>query len=166
MSKITDKVMGHAAENDGIEEFDNPLPDWWIGLFILCVIWGIGYAIDFHFVSQHSQVQFYEAEMAAAAEMWPQSDQAAEVKVDAASIAAGQEIFTANCVACHAADMTGGIGPNLVDDEWIHGGDLETIRRIIDEGVPAKGMLTWGPILGPEKVNQVAAYVYSKSHPE
>jgi cytochrome c oxidase cbb3-type subunit 3 len=59
--------------------------------------------------------------------------------------------------------MHGGIGPNLLDTVWIHGGSPEEIRHTIDAGVPAKGMLTWGPILGPEKVAAVASYVVSRN---
>ncbi len=160
MPKNTDQVLGHAAEADGIEEYDNPLPDWWLGMFIFCIIWGIGYAIDYHFVSDRSQEGYYLAEMAEAQEMWPQKE--AVVSADPAAIAAGEELFKTNCVACHLADLTGSIGPNLVDDEWIHGGTAEDIVRTITEGVPAKGMVTWGPILGPEKIGHLTAYILSK----
>ncbi len=78
------------------------------------------------------------------------------------AVAAGEAIYTTNCVACHGADLQGGIGPNLIDTEWIHGGTPEAILHTITDGVPEKGMLTWGPILGPEKVNQVTAYVVEK----
>jgi cytochrome c oxidase cbb3-type subunit 3 len=59
--------------------------------------------------------------------------------------------------------MKGGIGPNLLDTIWIHGGKPEEIVHTITVGVPDKGMLTWGPILGSAKVAQVAAYVVSKN---
>lgn len=158
MAKERDQLLGHGADNDGIDEYDNPLPMWWLGLFIVCIIWGVVYAIDYHFISQKSQAQMYEAEMLAAAEKWPQKEVAAEVTPEA--LAAGKEVYTTNCVACHGANLEGGIGPNLVDDEWIHGGELEDIVKTVTEGVPDKGMVTWGPVLGPEKVAQVAAYVY------
>jgi len=164
VSKITDEILGHADENDGIEEYDNPLPDWWLGLFIVTIVWAGVYVVNFHFLSDDSQEKRYAAEMAAAAERWPQKTaETGAVELTAENIAAGKEIFTVNCVACHGANLEGGIGPNLTDDEWIHGGNLEDIVRTITEGVPEKGMLTWGPILGPEKVAKVSAYVYSKS---
>ncbi|MBW1880100.1 MAG: c-type cytochrome [Deltaproteobacteria bacterium] len=163
MSKITDEILGHADENDGIEEYDNPLPDWWLALLVITIVWAVGYAVNYHFVSDHSQVAYYEAEMEAAATRWPQdTTEAGAVALTDDNIAAGQEIFTTNCVACHGATLEGGIGPNLIDDEWIHGGEIEDIVRTVTEGVPEKGMLTWGPILGPEKVGKVAAFVYSK----
>ena len=79
------------------------------------------------------------------------------------AVAAGEAIYTQNCVPCHGAELEGGIGAPLNDDEWIHGSEPETVIRIIADGVVDKGMLAWGPILGPEKINQVAAYVLSKN---
>jgi cytochrome c oxidase cbb3-type subunit 3 len=164
VSKITDEILGHADEYDGIEEYDNPLPDWWLALFVITIVGGVAYALNYHFISDHSQAKYYEAEMAAAAARWPQTTtEAGAVALTDENIASGLEIFTTNCVACHGANLEGGIGPNLVDEEWIHGGELEDIIRTVTEGVPEKGMLTWGPILGPEKVGKVSAYVYSKS---
>jgi len=157
--------MGHAEDNDGIEEYDNPLPDWWVGMFIFCILWAIGYSIEYHFVSDRSQAKAYDAEMALAAKQWPTAPARAISGSDALSpevLAAGAEVYKTNCVSCHKADLTGGIGPNLKDDTWIHGGTLEKITQTITDGVPEKGMLTWGPILGPEKVAQVAAYVWSE----
>lgn len=151
-----DKVLGHADEADGIEEYDNPMPTWWLGLFAGTVMFGIGYAVDYHFVSHRSQAGEYAAEVASA----PKAQEAATVAATPDAIAAGKEIFAANCVACHGADMHGGVGPDLTDATWIHGGKLEEIAHTITVGVPEKGMLTWGPILGPQKIGQVAAYVH------
>lgn len=162
MSRDKDQLLGHAADNDGIDEYDNALPDWWLGLFILTVVWGIGYGIEYHFVSNRSQVSRYEAEMKAAAEKWPDRG-AAAIAFDAATVDAGAAVFSANCVACHAADLTGGIGPSLVDATWIHGGEPEQIRTTITKGVPDKGMITWGPLLGPEKIAAVTAYIVTKN---
>lgn len=157
-----DKVLGHADESDGIEEYDNPLPDWWVGLFLVTIVWGVIYAVDYHFVSHRSQLGYYEAEMAEAAVKWPVKE--ATVTLDPETIAAGREIFMTNCIGCHGPDLHGTqIAPNLVDSEWIHGGRPEDIVKTITEGVPAKGMVTWGPILGPAKISQVAAFVISSN---
>jgi len=159
-----DQLLGHAADNDGIDEYDNPLPDWWLGLFYLCIIWAVIYTAHYHFVGHRSQVNELKAEMAAAQAKWPQAPSggggaAGELVVTTETVSAGQAIFQANCVACHGANMLGGIGPNLLDTLWIHGGTPADIQHTITVGVPDKGMLTWGPILGPEKVAQVAAYL-------
>jgi len=158
-----DQVLGHGDEYDGIEEYDNRLPVWWVGLFALSVIVGVSYGVNYHFIEQTSQAKLYEAEMAAAEAQWPTptADDALAAATTPEAIEAGKAIYAQNCIGCHAADLSGGIGPNLLDAEWIHGGSLAEINAVITNGVPEKGMLTWGPILGPEKVAQVAAYVHS-----
>jgi len=164
VSKETDRLLGHADEADGIEEYDNPLPDWWLGLFWFTIIWAIGYTVHYHFIADRSQEARYEAEVAAAAEMWPEEDAgSAQFAMTDEAIQAGQEIYDANCYMCHGTELEGGIGPSFQDDEWIHGNTPEDVIEVITEGVPEKGMLTWGPILGAEKVNQVAAYVLAKN---
>ncbi len=157
-----DNKLGHADDNDGIEEYDNALPSWWLGLFYFTILWAVGYTLDFHFINGRSQEGWYLSEMAAAAEQWPDATGPAVVQMDPAAIEAGKEVYAKNCAACHAADLTGGIGPNLIDDEWIHGGEPDEVANTITEGVPSKGMLTWGPILGPEKISQVTAYILSE----
>lgn len=164
MSKDTNRLLGHADEADGIEEYDNPLPDWWLGLFWLCIIWAVGYTVHYHFIADRSQEKALAAEMAAAEERWPaQQVSAASFSFDADAIAAGETVFAQNCVVCHTAELTGSIGPNLIDTEWLHGGKAADVVRTITDGVPEQGMLAWGPILGPEKINQVSAYVLSKN---
>ena len=155
-----DVELGHGDEYDGIEEYDNALPAWWLGLFYFCIVWGVIYAVHYHFIGDRSQVASYEAELAAAEVLWPTPD-VTEVVVDDNVIAEGEKVYTTNCVACHGADLTGGIGPNLVDEEWIHG--RENLATTIEEGIPEKGMPAWGPILGSAKVAQVAAYIDSKN---
>jgi cytochrome c oxidase cbb3-type subunit 3 len=161
-----DRVLGHADEADGIEEFDNPLPNWWLGLFYFTIVWAAGYAIHYHFIAHRSEVKRLAAEMAEADRRWPrQAAAAAEstLAITPAAVAAGEAIFKANCTVCHGEDMRGKIGPNLLDTVWIHGGRPQDIVHTITVGVPAKGMITWGPILGPEKINEVAAYVVERN---
>ncbi len=78
---------------------------------------------------------------------------------DAADIDKGKEIFTVNCVSCHNADGGGGVGPNLTDQYWIHGGGIKNVFTVIKNGVPAKGMISWQTQLNPKQMNQVASYV-------
>ena len=171
-----DRILGHSAEADGIEEYDNPMPNWWLGLFYLTIIWALGYAIDYHLVSHRSEAKGLQAEMAEAARRWPvqaAAAQATTLALTPEAVQAGEAIFKANCVACHGEDMKGKIGPDLLDTVWIHGGRPEDVLHTITVGVPEKGMITWGPILGPEKVAEVAAYVVQRNreatgdkHPE
>ncbi|HEX6558335.1 MAG TPA: c-type cytochrome [Longimicrobiales bacterium] len=160
--KPRDQVLGHADESDGIEEYDNALPDWWLGLLWFTIIWAFAYTLHYHVIAHRSQVKTLAAEMKAADQRWPREAAAVEFVPTHDMAEAGEDVFKANCVGCHGAELKGGIGPNLRDSVWIHGGRPEDVLRTITNGVPPKGMPTWGPILGPEKVKQVAAYVLSK----
>jgi cytochrome c oxidase cbb3-type subunit 3 len=162
VSQERDQLLGHAEDNDGIDEYDNPLPDWWIGLFIFTVLFSVGYWIEYHVVSDRSQESAYVAELEQAKVRWPEFGKAKGVVLDAASVAEGEKIYADTCVSCHGAELQGGIGPNLIDDEWIHGSSPDDIAKVISEGVAAKGMPGWGAILGPDKVSKVAAFVVSK----
>ena len=71
----------------------------------------------------------------------------------------GREVYMTNCLACHGAKWEGGIGPNMTDNYWIHGNTVEDMRRIINEGVPAKGMVSWKTLLNPEKIENVIAFI-------
>jgi cytochrome c oxidase cbb3-type subunit 3 len=160
--KEQNRLLGHAAESDGIEEYDNPMPNWWVGLFYLTIIWAAGYVAYYHFIAKKSYVKDLAAQVAEAETRWPKSSQLATVDQTPEAVTAGEEVYKANCVACHGAELQGGIGPSLVDSTWIHGSKPEEIVATITNGVAAKGMPTWGPILGNEKVGEVAAYIISK----
>lgn len=163
MAPEPDKLLGHADDNDGIQEYDNQLPTWWVALFAVCVLWAAAYPVYWHFIQDNTQERLYEEELLAAEAQWPTKEiKAEDIVADEATLASGKAIYDTNCMACHGATMEGGIGPNLVDDEWIHGGELTDIVRTITEGVPEKGMVTWGPVLGPEKISQVAAYIHEQ----
>ena len=169
MSKETNELLGHADEADGIEEYDNPLPDWWVGLFWLTIVWAFGYGIHYHFIADRSYEKSLANEMAAAEARWPASPGSTETEllanfaVTPEAIAAGEEVFNTQCFSCHLVDLSGLIGPSFLDDEWIHGGTAEDILRIIINGVPEKGMVPWGVILSPEQITNVAAYVIQKN---
>jgi cytochrome c oxidase cbb3-type subunit 3 len=159
MSKDTNRLLGHADEADGIEEYDNPLPDWWLGLFWLSIIWAIGYLAWFALTDQ-SQVDWYEREVTAADERWPeQASAVVQFAYSEDAAAAGAEIYTTYCAVCHGAALEGGIGVSFVDTEWIHGGQARDVITTIRNGVLDKGMPAWDQILSPEQVNQVASYV-------
>jgi cytochrome c oxidase cbb3-type subunit III len=159
--KDTNRPLGHADDNDGIEEFDNPLPDWWLGLFWLTVIWGIGYTLHYHFIAERSQEKELAAEISLAMQRWPAADGPVHFVVTPELAAQGKSVYAANCVGCHGMNGEGGIGPGFRDNDWIHGGSAADVLRSVSEGIPAKGMPGWGPILGAERTQQVAAYVAS-----
>jgi len=86
---------------------------------------------------------------------------AMELLTDAASLDAGKIEWVKNCVSCHGLGGEGGIGPNITDEYWIHGGSINDIASIIVRGVPAKGMISWKTMLSTDKIHQVASYIVS-----
>jgi mono/diheme cytochrome c family protein len=81
------------------------------------------------------------------------------VLIDNESIEKGKSIYATNCLVCHGANGEGLIGPNFCDSNWIHGGAVVDLVRIINVGVSAKGMIPWDKTLTPEQILQVASYI-------
>jgi cytochrome c oxidase cbb3-type subunit 3 len=81
------------------------------------------------------------------------------ILTDIESVDKGKSIYAINCLACHGANGEGLIGPNFCDSNWIHGGAINDLVRIINVGVPAKGMIPWDKTLTPEQILQVASYI-------
>lgn len=153
---------------DGIQEFDNPLPRWWVYLFYATIVFSVLYLLNVPGVGiGKGRIAAYEADVAAfkAAhkqdDAGPNPEQLAALASDQGAIADGKQLFATNCASCHRADAGGLIGPNLTDDAWIHGGALADIHKTITEGVLAKGMPNWGKILKPAQVNALTVYVAS-----
>ncbi len=80
---------------------------------------------------------------------------------DDASLAVGSQLYKASCAVCHGRQGQGGIGPNMTDSYWIHGGSMDDIVHLINVGVPAKGMIPWNKTLSQAKIHQVASFIYS-----
>lgn len=95
---------------------------------------------------------------AAEAEQKPQEPEI-EPLTDEASLASGESIFLTNCATCHGKQGEGGIGPNMTDDYYIHGGRMTDIVKTITNGVPAKGMISWRGILNEKQIKEVASYL-------
>ncbi len=160
-------IMFH-HDFDGIKELDNRIPPWFSFLFYGSIAFAIIYMIVFHVVGDGNvQQNEYAAEMQQASferEMLIRSgafinEETVTFANDAATVSEGKEIFAKNCVACHANDGGGGVGPNLTDDYWIHGGGIKNIFKTIKYGVPSKGMISWQSQLDPSKMRAVASYV-------
>lgn len=162
--KIKDELLDH--EYDGIKEYDNDLPPWWLWLFYICIGFGVVYMVYYHMGFGPTQAQEYEQEMQAAAlQRQALEANAGAVELafltDAASLEAGKAIYVANCAACHAADGGGTVGPNFTDKYWLHGNKVADIVKIISKGVPEKGMIPWEKTLNPTQILQVASFVKS-----
>lgn len=147
-------------EYDGIQEADNPLPKWWVQLFLICVVFAVVYTPLVHMFNLLPK-DYLKRDMAKAALVAEQreAELVASGFYDKDPVAAGKKYFGTFCVSCHGAYGEGGIGPNLTDNFWIHGPDEVNIMNTIVNGVAAKGMPTWGPILGERKIKMITAYV-------
>lgn len=158
---------------DGIRELDNHLPPWWKWLFYVTIIFSVVYVLGYHIMDWFPlQEKEYEIEMAAAATA-AQERMAANAEAggfdesqlaysdDAAILSSGQTLYARNCVPCHGAEGQGGIGPNLTDNYWLHGGDIKSVYTTIKKGVPDKGMISWEQQFSPEQMRDVATYILS-----
>lgn len=164
-------IEGH--EPDGIREYDNPLPRWWLYLFYGTIVFSIGYAIYYHLGGPGKSVAAeYALEMEALEAL--KAAKRPKVELDEATlaaayrepaqVAAGKALYASRCVACHGPDGQGTVGPNLTDEYWIHGGGtLAGIFKVVRDGVPAKGMIAWGTQLDADQLKQVVAFVASLS---
>lgn len=159
-------LLDHAY--DGIQEYDNPLPRWWVWIFYATIAFAIVYAFDpTGTIRGPGRVKEYQQQLADAAKRWPQGsggvDAAALVAAskDASVLAAGKVVFGTNCTPCHGPDGGGVIGPNLTDNYWLHGNTLPEIYKTVNDGVLAKGMPNWGKLLKPAQVTAVVVYVKS-----
>ncbi|HKU38538.1 MAG TPA: c-type cytochrome [Polyangiales bacterium] len=161
--KRTDEIAGDIVHvYDDIEEADNALPLWWVTVFIGTLVFGAAYwllAEKYHVIPTPLEALALEQ-----AERGKRSGSVGDAELVSASqnasqVAAGKLVFTTNCVACHGAKAEGNIGPNLTDPNWLHGGKPVQIFATIRDGVPAKGMPSWGAILGQDSVKALAAYL-------
>jgi len=164
-----DRLLDH--EYDGIREYDNPLPRWWLWLFYGCIGFAAVYFVNIPGLGPGpGRIADYERDMAKArvqaaalAQLHPRldvTDQALlQASRDPGVVAKGHETFSMSCAPCHRLDGGGNIGPNLTDDYWIHGPRPMDIHRTISGGVADKGMPAWSTMLTPDRVFDVAAFV-------
>jgi len=154
---------------DGIQELDNNLPRWWVWLFYITIIFSAVYLIYYH-VAHAGPLQAgeYENEMkagesikAASMTKFESNMSALAPSIDAAVLEDGHQIYTKLCAPCHRVDGGGLVGPNLTDNYWIHGSNYVDTVKVIWDGVPAKGMVTWKTVLKPDQIQSVASYIYT-----
>jgi cytochrome c oxidase cbb3-type subunit 3 len=173
----TEETVGHAF--DGIEEFDNPLPKWWFMLFILTIVFAIGYLVLYPgmgnwkgllpgYEGGWTGVAQWEKEMAKAdAQYGPIYAKYAampitEVAADDKALKMGGRLFASNCSVCHGSDAKGAYGfPNLTDNEWRWGGEPETIKTTLLAGRHAV-MPAWAEVIGESGVKNVSGYVLTE----
>jgi cytochrome c oxidase cbb3-type subunit III len=162
-----DELLEH--EYDGIREYDNPLPRWWVWIFAGSFWFSIAYFFHYHVsLNGQSVAASYDADVAEARENQakasltePVSEESlGKLMADPALMNDAKGLFGLRCTPCHGDKAQGTIGPNLTDSAWIHGsGRLTDIFGVIDQGVLAKGMPAWSKQLSPIEVRKLAAFV-------
>lgn len=166
MSGNQDKIREHTF--DGIQEYDNKLPNWWLWTLYGTVVFALLYWVIVHTIAAaslpHEQLQAdmvaaAEAQLARAAEGGLNDESLLLMSTIPARVDEGEQLFLQYCAVCHQADGSGLVGPNLTDDYWIHGPSPMDQHRVVTNGVTAKGMAAWGNQLGPRRVESVVAYV-------
>ncbi|MEL6273952.1 MAG: cbb3-type cytochrome c oxidase N-terminal domain-containing protein, partial [Bacteroidota bacterium] len=151
IDREADVMLDH--NYDGIRELDNSLPPWWVALFYATIVIGVVYFGINHMTSWgKSSAEWYAIEMEKAEEevkafLATQANAVDETNVtllaDAEPLENGRLVFEAKCAVCHGQLGEGGIGPNLTDQYWLHGGDITSIFSTVKYGVPEKGMVAW-----------------------
>lgn len=154
---------------DGIRELDNRLPPWWLAIFYVTTAFAVIYIYVQHFSDYGiSSQEEYVAEMEAAEEevaayLAQQADRVDEntvtVLVDQADLDLGNTIYQQNCASCHGQGGEGGVGPNMTDNYWLHGGSIKDVFKTIKYGVPEKGMISWKAQLRPADMQKVASFI-------
>lgn len=181
-------TTGH--EWDGIRELNNPMPRWWVWTFYVTIVWAIGYTIAFPawplisgstqgLLGWHSRAEFVAETTVAKAAQNVYLEKIAsstfdEIKADPElmqfAVAGGAAAFKVNCIQCHGSGAEGGNGyPNLNDDDWLWGGNVDAIHTTITHGIRfnedadtrMSEMPAFAEILKGDEIKQVAAYVVS-----
>lgn len=168
------QTIGH--DFDGIEELDNPLPRWWLYLYLGTAIWGVLYLLaypglgNFAGLLGWTQRGQYEAEIRHAQETYdPMYAALAALPFeqrsrDERALRIGGRLFANNCATCHGADGRGGAGfPDLTDQDWLFGGDEAAIEKSILDGRTAIMPPFAAAVGGESGVPEVVAYVRSLS---
>jgi len=161
-----DQDMGH--DYDGIREFDNKLPNWWLATLYGAIVFAVIYWLVFHTleirqlpVGQYNIVmqKAAEAQLARMSEGGLSNESLELMATITERVDSGKGLFNQYCTVCHLEQGQGTVGPNLTDQYWVHGGAPLDIHRTIMNGVPQKGMAAWGRQLGPRRVEALVAYV-------
>ncbi|MCK5701298.1 MAG: c-type cytochrome [Cyclobacteriaceae bacterium] len=176
MNKATESVPIEEEETvlldhnyDGIHELDNHLPPWWKWLFYVTIVWGFIYYLVYHvfdalpLMHEEYDIVMEDARVAREEMMALEGNNIDENNVefsDAAEVLAnGKAIYDRECVACHAPEGQGLIGPNFTDNYYIHGGSINDVFKTIKYGVPQKGMISWQTKLTPSDMRDVGSFI-------
>ena len=171
----SDGTSGHVWDED-IREMNNPLPRWWVGMFIITIIFALFYLAAYPGLGSFAgklgwtEVKQYDQEMATANKaLEPMYAKFAAMKTEDLAVnpeakAIGERLFMNNCAQCHGSDAKGSRGfPNLTDNDWLHGGSPAKIEETIVNGRIGMMPPMAAAVGNAEDVKNVANYVLSLS---
>jgi cytochrome c oxidase cbb3-type subunit III len=166
--KNKDSVPDTGHEYDGIRELDNQLPTWWLLSFYLTILFSIPYVFYYHvfngptlnetFEREQKAIWYAQASKGTPGPAFEEAQLLTAVK-DPVHQSKGKQVYTTKCASCHGTQGQGGIGPNLTDDYWLHGGRPIEVATTIDVGVLDKGMPSWRAMMSAEEIISVVAFV-------
>ena len=170
-----DNTTGHVWDGD-LRELNNPLPRWWVYLFIITVVFGLVYGLLYPMYGRYAGVLGWtslgqhsvevERQQAAIAPLYAgfREQPAEKLAGDAQAMAIGERLFMNNCAQCHGSDARGSKGfPNLADGDWLYGGAPEAIQTTITQGRQGVMPPMAAAVGGAEDVRNLAHYVLSLS---
>ena len=170
-----DNSTGHVWDED-LREMNNPLPRWWMGLFLITIVFSVIYLVLYPglgsakgtlgWTSQGAYDTEQAKANAAVAPLYARfAGMGAEALAkDAQAMAIGERLFINNCATCHGSDARGGKGfPNLTDNDWLHGGSFEKVKETITNGRQGTMPPMAAAVGTAEDVRNVANYVLSLS---
>ncbi len=147
-------TTGHSW--DGIEEFDNPMPRWWLWTFYICIVWAIGYSIAYpawplvssatsgllgwstrgDVAADIAAVERANGPINARLEAADMATLNSDPELHGYAVSAGSAVFKTWCAQCHGSGAAGAVGyPNLLDDDWLWGGTIEDIQTTVAHGI-------------------------------
>lgn len=175
VESTADNTTGHVWDGD-LMEMNNPMPRWWMWLFVITSVFGLGYLAVYPGLGNYggqlgwSQRGQYDTEVNKAnKELEPMYARFASMKPedmagDAQAMAIGERLFMNNCAQCHGSDARGSKGfPNLSDGDWLHGGRPDKIHETITKGRVGVMPPMAAAVGSPEDVRNLAQYVLSLS---
>ena len=175
VSANDDNTSGHVWDED-LREMNNPLPRWWVWMFILTIIFALFYLVAYPGLGTYAgklgwtEVNQYEKEVAAANKALDplyskfEAMPIEELALNTEARAIGERLFMNNCSQCHGSDAKGSRGfPNLTDHDWLHGGSPEKIQETITGGRIGMMPPMAAAVGNAEDVKNVANYVLSLS---
>lgn len=168
MNEEKDQLTSH--EYDGIREYNNPLPMWWLWTFFGTIAFAFIYYIHYESGAGPTLQQDLDRAMSVIADNKKHSEAQntvsagdLESQLKAADLKNGDFHFQSKCAVCHGNAFQGGIGPNLTDAHWLHGnGQAEDIIKVVRDGVLDKGMPAWSAMLQQKDLVDMAALILSK----